>query len=157
MKWLLIVILITVIMLIARAVSEQYKDKYDFYYNLHQFLNQFKINVSFKQAKVNEFLTSVPARKQFKMFVNSYQNYVAGKELNLDELKLLEKSEQEELKDIMQRLGKNDSQSELRQIEQFLCTINSHLQKAENDKNKLCPMILKLSLLFAIALAILLC
>ena len=132
MKWVLIVILISVIMLIARAVSEQYKDKYDFYYNLHLFLNQFKV------------------------FVSAYQDYLSGKELNLTELKLLEKNEQQELKDIVERLGKNDSQNELKQVEHFLCTIENHLSKAEKDKIKLCPMIIKLSLLFAIALAILL-
>ena len=55
-KWILIIILIVVIMLIAYSVSEQIRDKYDFFNNLKQFLNQFKINVAFRQEKINEFL-----------------------------------------------------------------------------------------------------
>lgn len=156
MKWILIIVLISVIMLIARAVSEQYKDKYDFYYNLRLFLNQFKINVSFKQAKVNEFLKGLNPRKQFKSFITSYQNYLTTNELNLDEIKALDSSEKEELISIVKNLGKNDSKSELNQTEQFLVLVEEHLSKAEKEKDKLCPMILKLSLLFAIGLAILL-
>ncbi len=156
MKWVLIVVLISVIMLIARAFSEQYKDKYDFYYNLRLFLNQFKINISFKQAKVNEFLISLKPRKQFKCFITSYQNYLKSGNLSFDEIKILDEKEKVELSEIIIRLGKNDSNSELKQIEQFLLAIEENLTKAEADKNKLCPMIIKLSLLFAIGLAILL-
>ncbi len=156
MKWVLIVILISVVMLIAHAVSEQYRDKFDFYYNLKLFLNQFKINISFKQAKVNEFINSIKPRKQFKAFINSYQSYLSGKELDFSEIKVLENQEKEELKDLINRIGKNDAKSELAQTEQFLLSVEEHLKKAEEDKNKLCPMILKLSLLFAIGVAILL-
>jgi len=136
--------------------SEQYKDKYDFYYNLRLFLNQFKINISFKQAKVNEFLISLKPRKQFKCFITSYQNYLKSGNLSFDEIKILDEKEKVELSEIIIRLGKNDSNSELKQIEQFLLAIEENLTKAEADKNKLCPMIIKLSLLFAIGLAILL-
>ncbi len=143
-------------MLIAYAVSQQYKDKYDFYYNLKLFLNQFKINLSFKQAKVNEFLSGLKPRKQFKSFVQSYQNYLKGQPLKFEDIKVLDEQEKTELKDIIERIGKNDSKSEINQIEQFLCSVEEKLLKAEKDKNKLCPMIIKLSLLFAIALSILL-
>jgi len=156
MKWILIIILISVIMLISYAVSQQYKDKYDFYYNLKLFLNQFKINLSFKQAKVNEFLQNLKPRKYFKSFVEAYQNYLKAHPLNLDDVKILDETEKNELKYIIERIGKNDSRSEINQIEQFLCTVDEQLTKAEKDKNKLCPMIIKLSLLFAVALSILL-
>ena len=103
MKWVLIVVLISVIMLIARAFSEQYKDKYDFYYNLRLFLNQFKINISFKQAKVNEFLISLKPRKQFKCFITSYQNYLKSGNLSFDEIKILDEKEKVELSEIIDR------------------------------------------------------
>ncbi len=156
MKWLLIVILITVIMLIARAVSEQFKDKYDFYYNLKFFLNQFKINLSFKQTKINEFLQEIKPRKYFKSFIIAYQSYINGQALNFDEIKILEESEKEELKLIIEKIGRNDCKSEINQIEHFLANVESNLEKAEQDKIKLCPMIIKLSLLFAIGISILL-
>ena len=64
MKWLLIIILIFVIMLIAYAVSEQYKEKFDFYDNLKKFLNQFKLNLSFRQETILEFLDKTKAKER---------------------------------------------------------------------------------------------
>jgi len=70
-------------MLIAHSISEQYKDKYDFYNNLKLFLNQFKINISFRQEKINDFLNKTKAKKQFNLFINSYKNYLKTNELDL--------------------------------------------------------------------------
>ena len=56
----------------------------------------------------------------------------------------------------MKNIGRYDVRNELGQIDSFLATIEVKLKKALDDKNKLSPMILKLSLLFAIGLAILL-
>lgn len=156
MKWILIAVLIMAIMLIARGISEQYKDKYDFYNNLKVFLNQFKLNLSFKQAKIETFLKSLTPKKQFATFVQAYINYLKGEELDLTTIKILEENELSELKDILINLGKYDTSSELKQIDSFLLLIDQKLTKANEDKNKICPMILKLSLLFAIGLAILL-
>lgn len=156
MKWILIIVLILVIMLIARAVSEQYKDKYDFYNNLKLFLNQFKINLSYKQDKIIEFLNKTSCKKQFSIFIESYKSYLKNNTLNLDEIKILDDEEKKDLHDIVISIGKHDVKSELSQMESFLQTVDLKLTKAMEDKNKLCPMIIKLSLLFAIGLAILL-
>ena len=47
-------------------------------------------------------------------------------------------------------------ENELCQLENFMIKIDNELKKAEQEKVKLCPMILKLSLLFAIGVAIIL-
>lgn len=156
MKWILIIVLIFVIMLIAHAVSEQYKEKYDFYNNFKIFLNQFKINVSFKQEKIIDILEKTKAKKQFKIFINEYKNYLKNNELNLNSIKILDEEEKGELTTIINSIGGFDAQNEIKQIETFLIDIDARLNKAEKDKTKLCPMILKLSLLFAVALSIIL-
>lgn len=156
MKWILVIVLIFAIMLIARAVSEQYKDKYDFYNNLKIFLNQFKVNVSFKQEKIINFLDGLTPKKQFKLFIDEYKKYLNGCELSFQSIKILESDEIKELENIVKSLGSLDVQNELGQLESFLIRIEDKLKKAEEEKNKLCPMILKLSLLFAIGLAIIL-
>ncbi len=156
MKWFLIIVLICVIMLIAYSVSEQYKDKFDFYNNLKLFLQQFKINVSFRQAKINEFLKEIKPKKQFKIFVDEYQIYLKSGNLNLTNLKLLDEEEKEELSSLVFNIGKFDAKTEINQLENFLASLELKLTKASEDKNKICPMILKLSLLFAIGLSILL-
>lgn len=143
-------------MLIAYSVSEQIRDKYDFFNNLKQFLNQFKINVAFRQEKINEFLQKSNSKKQFKVFVDEYSNFLKTGELCLEKIKVLEEDDKQILQDIVKNIGKYDAKNEISQMESFLLTVDEKLAKANEDKNKLCPMIIKLSLLFAIGLAILL-
>ena len=156
MKITLIITLIFVIMLIARAFSEQYKDRYDFLNNLKNFLNHLRLNISFKQDKISKFLKDIEAKKQFKLFVKAYQNYLESNELNLSEITVLEEDDKKILMDIIKNVGKHDAQNEINQLDNFLLVIDEKLKKAKDDKEKLCPMILKLSLLFAIGLSIVL-
>lgn len=156
MKWILIIVLISAIMLIAFSLSEQIKDRYDFYQNLKLFLNQFKINISFRQEKILDFLKKANSKKQFKLFVQEYESYLKTGSMNLEKIKVLDQEDREILLDIMKNIGRYDVRNELGQIDSFLATIDVKLKKALDDKNKLSPMILKLSLLFAIGLAILL-
>ncbi len=156
MKWFLIIVLITVIMIIARAISEQYKEKYDFYYNLKDFLNQFKINLSFSQSKIKEFLDKINSKKQFKIFIDEYKNFLSYGKFDLSKIKILEADEKTELTKIINNIGKYNAKNEMLQVDAFMVSIDSKLEKAKQDKQKLCPLILKLSLLFAIALSILL-
>ena len=156
MKVVLIIILVVIIMIIANAISEQYKEKFDFYANLKLFLNQFVINLNFKQEVVMNFLEKTKPQKQFLFFVNAYKKYLKTNELDLSVIKILSFEEKAELHDMILSIGKLDVTNETKQMEMFLLNIEEKLKKAENDKTKLCPMILKLSLLFSIALAILL-
>jgi len=156
MKWVLILILIVVIMLIARSVSEQYKDKYDFYKNLRDFLNQFKLNVSFKKETLNDFLNKTYCKKQFKIFIEEFQVFLQTNSINLNRITLLDEYEKDDLIKIMQNLGNLNSENEINQLNSFIAIIEEKLNKSLNDRNKLCPLILKLSLLFSIGLSILL-
>ena len=156
MKWILIIILIFVIMIIANAVSEQYKEKFDFYYNLKNFLHQFKINISFQQEKIMDFLKKINAKKQFSIFIKQYEQYLKTNELNLADIKILNSDEKMHLETIVKNIGKFDVSNEIEQIESFLVEVDEKFKKAEQDKVKICPMILKLSLLFAVGLAIIL-
>ncbi len=156
MKWFLIIVLISVIMLISYAVSQQYKDKFDFYNNLKVFLQQFKINLSFKQEKINQFLDNLKPKKQFKDFVESYKHYLKTGNLNLSNLKLLDEEEIKEVESIIENIGNYDVNNEKNQLDSFISNVDTKLLTAQERKNKLCPMIIKLSLLFAIGLAILL-
>ena len=144
------------IMLIAHAVSEQYKEKYDFYENLKNFLNKFKLNLSFKQEKIMNFLEKTNSKKTFNIFIKSYKQYIKNNELNLQEIKILTDEEKKQLINIIKNIGNLDAKNEINQINIFLEEIDIKLKNAENDKKKLCPMILKLSLLFAIGIGIIL-
>lgn len=156
MKWMLICVLIAVVMMIAHSVGEQYKEKYDFYINLKNFLNQFKLNLAFKQEKIIDFLNNMKAKKQFNLFIQAYKNYLNNNELNLSYIKILDLEEKQQLTEIITHIGSLDVNNEIKQLETFSLVINDKLKIAEEQKNKLCPMIIKLSLLFAIAISIIL-
>lgn len=156
MKWVLIVLLIFAIMLIANALSQQYKDKCEFYNNLKNFLNQFKINVSFKKEKIPNFISNTYCKKQFKVFLDAYKDFLNTGNLDLTNLKILEENEKLELSDIVQNLGKYNSENEDKQLNGYLVIIEEKLLRAQEEKSRLCPMIIKLSLLFGIGLAIIL-
>lgn len=156
MKLFLIITLIAIIMIIASAISEQYKDKYDFYFNLKNFLNMYKLNVSFKKEKISNFLKSVSCKKHFKLFIDDYLNFLQTENLNLDNITLLNQQEKEELSEILQCLGKLNSENEIQQINSFLNIIQQKIDSSLEDKQKLCPLIIKLSLLFSVGLAIVL-
>lgn len=156
MKVVLIILIVSMIMLIARAVSEQIKERCDFYENLKMFLNQFKLNISFKQEKILDFLNNLKPKRQFKLFIDDYKEHIKGKELNLSNIKVLEGDDILELQDIVSKLGGMDAKNELEQLESFMLNTDVKLKKAQEDKHKLCPMITKLSLLFALALVIIL-
>jgi len=123
MKWLLIIILIFVIMLIAYAVSEQYKEKFDFYDNLKKFLNQFKLNLSFRQETILEFLDKTKAKRQFNIFIKEYKNYLKTKQLNLQDIKILDVEEKNELTNIVNSIGRMDATNEIKQLDSFLIEI----------------------------------
>ena len=155
MKLFLIVSLVCVIMVIAKSLSAQYRDKYDFYYNLNHFLTNFKLNLGFRQCKISEFLKTIKSRKDFKVFIESYQTYLETSKLDLSEIKNMEDEEKKELEEIITSIGKLNLEGEINQINTFITSVETRLKQAEDNKNKICPMTLKLSFLFAIGLAIL--
>ena len=143
-------------MLIARAVSEQYKDKYVFYCNLKDFLNRFKLNLSFKQETINDFLDKTKPQKHFKLFIAEYKRYLKESKMDFSLIKILSEEEKLQLENLVKSIGNMDVKNEICQIDSFLLEVDIQLKQAELNKQKLCPMILKLSLLFGIGLAILL-
>ena len=126
-KWILIIILVVAIMMIAYSVSEQIKDKYDFFNNLKQFLNEFKINLAFRQEKIDEFLKKNNSKKQFKIFIEEYSNFLKTGELCLEKIKVLEDEDKQMLQDIVKNIGKYDAKNEINQMESFLLMVDEKL------------------------------
>ena len=143
-------------MVIATSVSRQYKEKFEFYDSLKIFLEKYKINVSFQQTKLNDMLILEKSNRYFDLFILEFKEFLRNGELHLEHIKILDNEEIDELDRIVKHLGIYDIKNELAQIDNFILTIDTKLKKAEQDKKKLCPMIIKLSLLFAIGVAILL-
>ena len=78
-----------------------------------------------------------------------------GDNLDLDFVKVLDDTEREQLTNMLRSLGKNDTSGELKQLDAYDIYLKDKMDRTKAERDKYCPLITKLSFLFAIGLAIL--
>ena len=157
MKYILLIVLVAVIMLISQGVCNQYRERYALFEALNEFLRQMRLNLSFQKQKIKEILNRAQIRKTSKVIYTSYLNYLeTGTSIDLSFVKVFDQTEQEQITRMLLSLGKNDTFGELQQLNVHEEYLKDKLQTAKEERDKRCPLITKLSLLFAIGLAILL-
>lgn len=157
MKYILMIVLVAAIMLISQGVCKQYRERYTLFEALSEFLRQMRLNLSFQKQKIKEILNRATIRKTSKEIYMSYLSYLEdGTSIDLGFIKVLDETEKEQITNMLLSLGKNDTSGELKQLDAYDVYLQDKLQAAKAEKDKNCPLITKLSLLFAIGLAILL-
>lgn len=157
MKYILIVCLMAVIMLISQGICRQYRERFALYNGLNDFFRQMRLNLSFQKQKIKQILTQTTLKRNNKEIYSAYYKYLDKAEpLNLNFVRILDETEQEQLTSMLLSLGKNDASGELKQLEAYDMYLQDKIQSAKQEKDKYCPLITKLSLLGAIGLAILL-
>lgn len=157
MKVVLMITLVVVIMLIAKGVAKQYIDRYDLYVAMKDFFKQMELNISFQKQKINEILNKSNIKKVNKGIYLSYLDYLTrGKELDLSFIKIIDSDERDYITSMLISLGKNDASSEIKQLKVYEQYLSDKINACKSDKDKLCPLIIKLSLLFALGLVIVL-
>ena len=156
MKYILMLALIGVIMAVAQGVSKQYKEKYMLYETLGQFFRQMRLNLSFQKQKIKEILNQATLKKYNKEIYTTYLNYLEkGTAIDLSAVRILDDSEAEYITNMLKSLGKNDTTGELKQLDAYDVYLNDKIETTRREKDKYCPLITKLSFLFALGLAIL--
>lgn len=156
MKYILMVCLIGVIMMVAQGVCKQYRDKYALFEALGEFFRQMRLNLSFQKQKIKEILNQATLKKTNKDIYQAYYNYLdKGEKLDIGFVHILDDLEQEQITNMLLSLGKNDTTGELKQLDAYEIYLHDKIERAKQDKEKYCPLITKLSFLFAVGLAIL--
>ena len=156
MKYLLMFALIGVIMLVAQGVCRQYRERYAIYESLNDFFRQMRLNLSFQKQRINQILNQTTLKRVNKDVFIAYLNYLdKGDKLELDFVKVLDATERVQIVDMLRSLGKNDTYGELKQLDAYDIYLKDKMDKTKAEMDKYCPLITKLSLLFAIGLAIL--
>ena len=148
--------LIGVIMLVAQGLCKQYRERYSLFEAMGEFFRQMRLNLSFQKQKIKEILNQATLKKTNKDIYTEYLNYLEkGTPLDLGFVRVLEDSEQEQLTKMLCSLGKNDTSGELKQLDAYDIYLKAKIESTRREKDKYCPLITKLSFLFAIGLAIL--
>ena len=156
MKYILMICLIGVIMIVAQGVCKQYRDKHALLEALGDFFRQMQLNLNFQKQKIKEILNQATIRKVNKDIYIAYYNYLdKGEKLDISFANILDDTEQEQITSMLLSLGKNDTTGELKQLESYEMYLRDRIENARRDKDKYCPLITKLSFLFAVGLAIL--
>ena len=156
MKYILMICLIGVIMIVAQGVCKQYRDKHALLEALGDFFRQMQLNLNFQKQKIKEILNQATIRKVNKDIYIAYYNYLdKGEKLDISFANILDDTEQEQITNMLLSLGKNDTTGELKQLESYEMYLRDRIENARRDKDKYCPLITKLSFLFAVGLAIL--
>ena len=156
MKYLLMFALIGVIMLIAQGVCKQYRERYAMFESLGEFFRLMRLNLSFQKQKIKEILNQTSLKRNSQEIYTTYLNYLdKGTNIDISFVRILDDNEQEQITNMLRSLGKNDVSGELKQLEAYDTYLKSKIEYTKAEKEKYCPLITKLSLLFAIGLAIL--
>ena len=143
-------------MLVAQGVSRQYSERHDIFVAINEFFRQMSINLGFQKQKIKQILDHASLKKVNKEIYVAYLNYLdKGKELDLSFVKVLDDSENEYITSMLKSLGKNDVANEIKQLESYQLYLKDKIDRTRAEKEKYCPLITKLSFLFAIGLAIL--
>lgn len=156
MKYILMLALIGVIMLVAQGISKQYKDRYLMFEALGDFFRQMRLNLTFQKQKIKEILNQATLRKTNKDIYIAYLNYLEkGTPLDLAFVSVLDDMEEEQITKMLLSLGKNDTAGEIKQLDAYDIYLRDKIETTRREKEKYCPLITKLSFLFAVGLAIL--
>lgn len=156
MKYILMICLICVIMLVAQGVCKQYKDRYLLFESLSEFFRQMRLNLGFQKQKIKEILNQTNLKKTNKDIYTAYLQYLEeGTNLDLSFVHILDDAEEEYIAKMLHSLGKHDTAGEIKQLEAYDMYLKDKITKTLNEKEKYCPLITKLSFLFAVGLAIL--
>ena len=155
LKIALLIILVIMIMLIALGVVKQYRERHSIFLELSMLLNEYELNIGFRKEKLRNLISNFHATGELKHILKNYlDNFNNTNNLNFDELKLLQIEEKQFLVAMFQKLGTSDYDNEKLQLATFKSYIEDKLKDTKEKKNKLCPLILKLTFLFALGLAI---
>lgn len=156
MKYLLMIAFVVIVMLIAQGVCRQYRERCYVFEGIDDFFTQMRLNLSFQKQKIREILEKASIKRNCKEIYTIYLQYLdSGQAIDLSPIKILEQDEQEQITNMLKSLGKSNVESEIKQLEVYKEYLKTQIEQCRAERNKYCPIITKLSLLFAIGLVIL--
>lgn len=156
MKYLLMIAFVIVVMVIAQGVCRQYRERCAVFEGINDFFTQMRLNLSFQKQKIKEILEKASIKRNCKEIYTAYLRYLNnGQSIDLSQIKVLEIDEQEQITNMLNSLGKSNTESELKQLEVFKVYLGDKIDACKREKDKYCPLITKLSFLFAVGLVIL--
>lgn len=151
-KLILLIVLVLLIMLIANRVSQQYKDRYQMYCEITNFFDNYKLNVGFKKEKIKNLTQDFQDKTSV---LGCFNHYLDCGQFDLSKVKLLNQNEKSQIKEYFLKLGNGDYDTEKKLIDIAKDFFDKKVKETKEFKDKWCPIITKLTFLFALGVAIL--
>lgn len=155
LKVVLLCMLVVLIMMIATGVSKQYKEKCNIYKDVLLFLTNYELNIGFKKDKMVQMVESFKPMNSTKKIFDSYLKYLNNDTpIDINVFRLVEE-DSVYLKEMFESLGHGDYEQEMKKVNSYKTYLEERLKISEENKNKFCPLILKLSFMFSLVVVIL--
>lgn len=132
------------------------KQRVEFFEEMDRFINEFKVNVSFIQLGLNDFIKNFQTKsadfgKLLKM--NMLDNTIqTSKNFYL----CITPNELELIKQFFASIGKTDADNQLKELEFFKTQIDQLNKKTQNAYSKYASLSIKLGVLFGVLVVIIL-
>ncbi len=173
MKILLCFLVMGISVFAGRVLSEKYRRKERFYFDLVTFCTSFRVNLGYRRETVWEVFRQNPYQKDFSEYAQSMlgrsdeaasaqdgraKETPAGHAGETRVLKSLMISEQEAtyIDNFFRCLGKNDAESQSKEIEFYSKYFEKKLTEAQENARQKSPMAMKLSVLAGFLVCIML-
>ena len=151
-KFSLLFVLVLLIMMVANRVSQQYKDRYQMYCDITNFFDTYKLNVGFKKEKIKNLTKNF---QDNTTVLGCFNHYLDSGKFDLSKVKLLNQNEKAQIREYFLKLGNGDYDTEKKLIEIAKEFFDNKVRETKDFKDKWCPLINKLTFLFALGVAIL--
>lgn len=147
---------------VGLAVKRHYKKRRDFFKGLVEFCELLTSEIAFLKTPLKSIITTfcTDRKGEFVDFLGAYSKMLeCGKtcelrQKDLNTLKLLKATEREKVLAFFSALGKNDSATELKNIENFSVRFKSFLAESEKSFSTSGNLSFKLAVLLGIAIMI---
>ena len=156
MKIVLILVICLIICLIGITLGNQYVVKAKFYASLLTLLEDIKLNISFKKDNIESILNSHNDNPNLKQFLASFRTYLTSHRLDLNKVSAIDDEDRLDITSIVENLGRYNAETELIQLDSFIGRIRLKANKADSDRKKFAPMMIKLSILLSLAVGVIL-
>jgi stage III sporulation protein AB len=156
MRIILCFLIIGTGVIVGKKLSERYKRKERFYFDMVTFCNSYKVNLEYHRKRLADLFDENIYGQDFNKYVECFNSFEGHRQSGEKILTYLGFDERERryVSNFFDSLGKNDADSQAKEIEFYYKYFENALKSAQELATQRSSMVMKLSVLCAFLLCI---